>query len=118
MNTTPFLTLHKNLVVLARILDRLERSAQPIDADQFRAVAGRLAAKLEAVPRDAALDAVLDTFPAVAEMYENLNYRHAGLCRSALEPALAAELAARAAIDSARQRASEGPPAKPEDAAS
>jgi hypothetical protein len=118
MNPTPFLTLHKNLVVLARILDRLERSAQPIDAEQYRAVAGRLAAELEGVPRDAALEAVLETFPAVAEMYENLNYRHAGLCRSSLEPALAAELAARAAIDGARQQAKNRPPAKPEDAAS
>jgi hypothetical protein len=110
MNTSP-LTLHKNLVVLARILDRLERSAQPIDAEQFRGVARRLAAELEAAPRDAALDAVLETFPAVAETYENLNYRHAGLCRSALEPALAAEMAARTAIDMARRRAGEGPAA-------
>jgi hypothetical protein len=110
MNTAPSLTVaHRNLVVLARILDRLERSAQPVDAEQFRSVAGRLAAELEAVPVDAALDAVLRMFPALAEMYENLNYRHAGLCRSALEPALAAEVAARNAIDAARRRAIEGP---------
>lgn len=112
MNTTPSFTVHRKLVVLARILDRLERGAHPVDAERFRAVAGRLAAELEAVPFDAGLDAVLRTFPAVAEMYENLNYRHAGLCRSALEPALAAELAARAAIDSARRRAIEGPAAR------
>lgn len=105
MNTTPFLTPHKNLVVLARLLDRLERSSQPIDAEQFRAVASRLATELEALPRDAALDAVLEKFPVVAETYENLNYRHAGLCRSALEPSLAAEQAARSAIESARKRA-------------
>jgi predicted lipoprotein len=108
MNTTPSLTAHRNLILLARILDRLERSAQP-DAEQFRAVAGRLAAELEAVPRDAAFEAVLETFPSVAQVYENLNYRHAGLCRSPLEPALAAEVAARAAIESARQRATQGP---------
>ena len=111
MNTTPSLAVHKNLVVLARTLDRLERSAQPVDAEQFRAVAARLATELETVPRSAALDAVLEIFPAVAEMYENVNYRHAGLCRSALEPALAAELAARAAIDGARRRAMQGPAA-------
>jgi hypothetical protein len=111
MNTTPPATIHRNLVVLARALDRLERSARPVDAGQFRAVAGRLTAELEAVPFDAALDAILKMFPAVAEMYENLNYRHAGLCRCALEPALAAELAARAAIDTARRRAVEGPAA-------
>jgi hypothetical protein len=117
MNPTPFLTLHKNLVVLAKLLDRLERGKQPVDAEQFRAVAGRLAAELEAVPRDAALETLLENFPAVAEMYENLNYRHAGLCRSALEPALTAELAARAAIDAARRR-DRPPPVQPEDAAS
>lgn len=99
---------HKNLVVLARMLDRLERSAKPVDAEQFRALAARLAAELEATPHDAALDAVLDASPFVAELYENLNYHHAGLCRSPLEQALAAELAARDAIGAAR-RASHGP---------
>ena len=112
MNTTPSPTAHKNLVVLARMLDRLERSAKPVDAEQFRVVAGRLAAELETVPRDAALEVVLQTFPAVAEVYENVNYRHAGLCRSALEPALAAELAARAALDAARRpQPAQGPSA-------
>ncbi len=109
MNTTPSLTVHRNLVVLAQVLDRLERSAQPANADQFRAVAGRVAAELDAAPHDAVLEAVLDRFPAVAEIYENLNYQHAGLCRSALDAASAAELAARAAIDSARRRAAPGP---------
>lgn len=109
MNTRSFPTVNKNLVLLAQVLDRLERSAQPVDAEQFRAVAARLAAELEAAPRDAALEAVLETFPAVAEMYENLNYRHAGLCRSALDPSLAAELAARAAIDVARRGPTQGP---------
>jgi len=34
-------------------------------------------------------------------VYENLNYQHAGLCRSALDASLAAELAARKAIERA-----------------
>ncbi|WP_337786079.1 hypothetical protein [Ramlibacter lithotrophicus] len=99
------MSVNRNLVVLARVLDRLERSAQPVDPEQFRSLVGRLAAELEATPRDAGLDSVLETFPAAAELYENLHYAHAGLCRSALEPALAAELAARAAIESARRTA-------------
>jgi len=111
MNTTPSLTGHRNLVLLAGMLERLERSAQPVDAEQFRAVAARVAAELEAVPRDAGLEAVLETCPVAAEIYENINYQHAGLCRSALEPALAAELAARAAIDAARRRRAPGPAA-------
>lgn len=101
MNTSP-VTVNRNLVVLARMLDRLERSPGRVDPEQFRVVVARVTAELEASPRDAGLDAVLDTFPVVAELYENLNYGHAGLCRSALDTALAAELAARAAIETAR----------------
>lgn len=101
MNTSP-VTLHRNLVALARMLERLERSAPSVDADQFRTVVQRVSAELQSLPHDAALDAVLATFPTVAELYENLNYQHAGLCRSPLEPAMAAELSARSAIDKAR----------------
>ena len=103
MNTTP-VTVNKNLVVLAQMLERLDRSPQPVDPEQYRTVAARLGAELEAAPHDAALEAVLDAFPAMAQLYENLNYQHAGLCRSPLEPGLAAEIAARAAIDAARRR--------------
>jgi hypothetical protein len=103
MNTSP-VTVNRNLVVLARMLDRLERSPEPVDPEQFRAVVARVSAELEASPRDAGRDAVLDTFPVVAELYENLNYAHAGLCRSALDAGLAAELAAGAAIEAARRR--------------
>jgi hypothetical protein len=102
MNTSP-VTVNKNLVLLAQVLQRLERSAAAVDADQYRVVVQRLAAELEATSRDAGLDAVLANFPAVAELYENLNYAHAGLCRSSLDAGLAAEVAARAAIDSVRR---------------
>ncbi|HXE47701.1 MAG TPA: hypothetical protein VN663_04975 [Ramlibacter sp.] len=111
MNTTPSLTGHRNLILLAGMLERLERSARAVDGEQFRAVAARVAAELEAAPHDAGLEAVLENCPAVAEIYENINYQHAGLCRSALEPALAAELAARVAIDAARRRRAQGPAA-------
>ena len=103
MNTTPSFAAHRNLVLLAHVLDRLDRGTRRVDAEQYRAVAARMAAELEAVPHDAALEAVLNNSPAAAQMYENLNYRHAGLCRGALEPASAAELAARRAIDAARR---------------
>ena len=104
MNTSP-VSVNKNLVVLARVLDRLERSAEPVDPEQYRSVVERLSAELLSTHRDAGLEAVLATFPSVAELYENLQYEHAGLCRSGLEAALQAELAARAAIDSARRPA-------------
>lgn len=89
--------------MLGQLLERLERSAQPVDPEQYRGLVARITAELEATPHDAGLDAVLETFPTVAELYENLNYAHAGLCRSSLDPALQAELAARAAIESARR---------------
>lgn len=104
MNTSP-VSVNKNLVVLARVLDRLERSIERVDPEQYRSVVAHLSVELLATPRDAGLAAVLETFPSVAELYENLNYEHAGLCRSALEPALQAELSARAAIESARRMA-------------
>ena len=93
--------------MLARMIERLDRSAEPVDAQQYRGVVEHLSEVLRAMPHDAALEAVLDASPATAELYENLNYEYAGLCRSPLEPALGAELAARAAIEAARQSAAQ-----------
>jgi hypothetical protein len=103
MNTT----VPKNLVMLARMLERLDRSAVPVDAQQYRGVVDHLAEALQSGLPEPMLEAVLQASPATAELYENLNYRHAGLCRSPLEPALDAELAARAAIDAARRAAAQ-----------
>jgi len=58
----------------------------------------------EAEPGEA-LHALLAVAPATAEIYENLQYAHAGLCRSPLDRATAAEQAAVAAIDHARRAA-------------
>jgi hypothetical protein len=102
MNTSGT-TLSKQLVALARMLERMESSTQAVDGEQYRAVVGRLAAQVQLLPHDAALDALLDTFPSAAELYENLNYEQAGLCRSPLESAARAEIAARQAIDAARR---------------
>lgn len=103
MNTT----VSKNLVTLARMLERLEHSTVAIDPQQYRGVVEHLGEVLLAVPHDATLEAVLEASPATAELYENLQYQHAGLCRSPLEAALQAELSARAAIDAARQAAAQ-----------
>jgi len=48
---------------------------------------------------------VLAEFPAAAQLYENQHYQHAGLCRSPLDPALAAEMQARQWIEQARKPA-------------
>ena len=101
MNTT----VSKNLVMLARMLERLDRSSEAVDPQQYRGVVEHLSDVLRALPHDAALEAVLEASPSTAELYENLQYQYAGLCRSPLEAALEAELAARAAIDAARRAA-------------
>lgn len=85
----------ENLAMLARLFERVERSATPVDAGQYRMLAARLGAALGAPMASGALDAVLAAHPATAELYENLHYAHAGLCRCPLEAAVAAETAAR-----------------------
>ena len=99
MNTT----VSKNLVMLARMLERLERSVEPVDPQQYRAVVEHLTEVMRCVPDEAALEAVLHVSPAAAELYENMHYQHAGLCRSPLDLALGAELAARDVIEAARR---------------
>lgn len=103
MNTT---TVPKNLLMLARMLERLERSAIPADPQQYRAVVELLSQQLRSLPAEA-VEPVLQASPATAELYENLQYAHAGLCRSPLEQALHAELAARSVIDAARRSAAQ-----------
>lgn len=83
------------LATLASLLEKLERGRGPVHADQYRSVVDRLTAELAAAPQDAALDRLLALFPAAAELYENLQYRHAGLCRTPLDASLESELAAR-----------------------
>ena len=100
--TTP-LTTHRNLVTLAQVLRRLERSRVPVDPEQYRALVGQITSELAQHPRDASLEMLLAAVPELAELYENLNYEVAGLCRSPLEASVQAEKAARAAIESARR---------------
>lgn len=94
------------LAVLAHLLERLERSPTPIDPHQYRDVVARLSAAMLAEPDLAALEAVLARLPAAAELWENLQYAHAGLCRQDLDSALAAESRARQVIAAARRQAS------------
>lgn len=89
--------------LLAQLLERLDRSAVPVGAEQYRSVVRHLAAEFDELQSHAGLSALLEAYPAAAELYENLNYRHAGLCRSPLDQALDAELRARRLIDRARR---------------
>ena len=91
--------------VLAALLERLERSAESVDARQYQSVVHRLADALGRCESGPALDALLSEFPATSQLYENLQYAHAGLCRSPLDAALAAEMQARQWITRAGARA-------------
>jgi hypothetical protein len=112
MNATQPISSGGDLTVtylLAQLLERLERSSEPVGAEQYRSVVLHLVDELNDAPSDGSFSALLDAFPATAQVYENLNYRHAGLCRSPLEPALSAELRAREAIERVMRRAKEDP---------
>ena len=100
-------TFITNTVLMAQLLERLERGGHP-DAGQYRRVVQRLTEELGRAGDVDALDAVLEAHPAAAELYENMNYRHAGLCRSRLDVSMAAELSARDAIARAMRPAAQG----------
>lgn len=103
MNTP--LTAHRNLVMLVQMLRKLERSSVPVDPEQYRSVVAHITDELRNHPRDAGLEALLAGVPELAELYENLNYEVAGLCRSPLEASVRAEQAAREALARARRQA-------------
>lgn len=93
---------------LAQLLERIEHSAVPVGADQYRSVVMHLVHEFADVEQGVALGRLLDAYPAAAEVYENLNYQHAGLCRSALDASMGAELRAKEAIARAMRRPNPG----------
>jgi hypothetical protein len=99
---TPFRADLTSTRVLAALLERLENSRSAVDAQQYHSVAHRLADALGQAEPGRWLDSMLAEFPAASQLYENLQYAHAGLCRSPLDQALAAELSARRWIERAR----------------
>lgn len=92
----------RTAITLAELLQRIEASAQPIGAAQYRRLVRHLAQLLDGLPPGPELDRLLRAFPAAAALYENQHYGVAGLCRTPLEASLNSELTARAAIDRAR----------------
>ncbi|MCF8204967.1 MAG: hypothetical protein K9J82_07835 [Methylotenera sp.] len=82
-----------SLVRLAHLLQGVEH--QTVDPHQYRLLVEKLSAELRQHQAHPALTTVLDHFPAAAELYENLQYAHAGLCRAPLEASLQSELATR-----------------------
>jgi len=86
------------LAAMSALLERLENQPRQASAEQYRGVVQQVQALLAEAEPGPMFDALLGAAPATAELYENLQYQHAGLCRSPLEAALNAELAAVAAI--------------------
>jgi hypothetical protein len=84
---------------------RLERSSKPIHAEQYRSVVQHLVKELAAVDHDDTFRQLLSAFPSMSQLHENMNYDKAGLCRSPLNAALAAEVEARAALARAATQA-------------
>lgn len=96
------------LASLAQLLQKLEAEPGLVGAEQYRRVATALRDELATAAPGPVLDALLGLLPAAAELYENLQYGHAGLCRSPLEKSLNAELQASQAIRRAAARPTEG----------
>jgi len=84
-----------SLVRLAQLLQALEGQGRAADPHQYQLLVRKLGAELDEHQAHEALPALLDHFPAAAEVYENLQYGHAGLVRASLEMSLTSELAAR-----------------------
>ena len=82
----------RTLVALARLLERIEHSPQVRDPGAYRLLVQRIQAALaEDLPEDGR-HAVLQVFPATAEIHENLHYAQAGLTRVSLDLSVATEM--------------------------
>lgn len=79
---------------LAHLLESIDRSSAPVDATQYRIVVSRLKRALSGALPEAALTAVLATYPSAAELYENMHYAISGLSRSPLESSVSSEVLA------------------------
>ncbi|CAM4008425.1 hypothetical protein [Roseateles saccharophilus] len=90
-------------VRLAQLLQALDGQGAAADAHQYRLLVQKIGAELQAHQGHEALTLLLDHFPASAEIYENLQYAHAGLCRAPLEASLSSELAARDLLSRVRK---------------
>ena len=94
----------QSLAGLALLLERLERQPRRASASQYRSVAQRVNELLSTTPADGHLQALLGVFPALSELYENLRYEQAGLCRAPVDAAAEAEIGARLLLKRVSQR--------------
>jgi len=108
MSALPVVSLKtrlENVIALARLLERVERSSASVGADQYRALVRQLELALaQDLPTDA-LNAVLGAHPAAAELYENMHYEHSGLSRSPLDRSVGSEMLASQVLARAGRKA-------------
>ena len=95
----------ETVIALARLLERVERSASPVGADQYRSLVRSLQAALAQELPDDALAAVLGAHPACAELYENMHYARSGLSRASLERSVGSEMLASQVLAKAARKA-------------
>jgi predicted ATPase len=86
-------------IAMAHLLQRIEATATEVDADQYRLLIAQVSEALQQPLPGNALDAILRTYPAAAELYENLVYDVAGLARSPVDLSVRAEQSARDLLD-------------------
>ncbi|MFM9915299.1 MAG: hypothetical protein ACKVOX_05785 [Rhizobacter sp.] len=91
---------------LAHLLQHIECSGGPVNAEQYLKVVSRLKDALAGSLPDVALAAVLRTYPAAAEIHENLTYETAGLSRASLESNVSSEVLAAQVLDRYSRRRS------------
>jgi len=84
----------ENVIALARLLERVERSSTAPNPDQYRALVRQLGDALDADLPAEALQAVLEAFPGAAELYETRHYATSGLSRSPLQRSVETEMRA------------------------
>jgi hypothetical protein len=87
---------------LAYALERLERGFGSASARQYQQLTARLSEALRTAGPGVHLQTLLGSYPATAELYENVNYDRAGLCRSLLQASSDAEVMARVVLARAR----------------
>src|SRR5438552_11677564 len=96
LDVSPSVKNHiETLVALAGLLERVEKTPiKKVGADQYRTLVRQVEAALAEEMPDPALQAVLNAYPATADVYENLHYAQSGLLRSGLDQSVASEMLA------------------------
>lgn len=92
------------LAATGLLLERLDQMPRQASAAQYQGLVRQLERLLQEADGEPSLQPLLDGLPGLAEVHENRHYAVAGLCRSPLSAAVAAEQAARDLIERVRIR--------------